>query len=196
MLYTLSMLTIRIWRSTSSVSDWLKKTTFSLICLKNYATISSDWFKMSSILNGCYSFVKSNGIQTEKKKQLFLFFYLSDATVMFFITITIILGNTRNPRPASKKFSKNSAKRQRESRTFYRYTKIPLILTVPGTSTDERHQVSSDLSVNMRTDHDLFKLTDGRQNHLFWHHSFNPSFKSSDTKFFWWIVPLRNMLVV
>ena len=127
--------------------------------------------------------IKSN--TNSKKTQLFLFFYLSDATVMFFITITIILGNTRNPRPASKKFWKNSAKRQRESRTFYRYTKIPLILTVPGTSTDERHQVSSDLSVNMRTDRDLFKLTDSRQNHLFGHHSFNPFFKSSDTKLFW-----------
>ena len=151
------MLAIRIWRSTSSVSDWLKKTTFSLICLKNHATISSDWFKISSILNGCYSFVKSNRIQTGKKK-LFLFFICLMPLWCFFITITIILGNTRNPRPASKKFSKNSAKRQRESRTFYRYTKIPLILTVPGTSTDGRHQVSSDLSVNMRTDHDLFNL--------------------------------------
>ena len=107
---------------------------------------------------------------------------------MFFITITIILGNTRNPRPASKKFWKNSAKRQRESRTFYRYTKVPLILTVPGSSTDGRHQVSSDLSVNMRTDHDLFKLTDSRQNNLFWDHSFNPSFNSSDSKLFWWIL--------
>ena len=149
-------------------------------------------FKVSSSLNGCYSFVKSNRIQTGKKK-LFLFFICLMPLWCFFITITIILGNTRNPRPASKKFSKNSAKRQRESRTFYRYTKIPLILTVPGTSTDGRHQVSSDLSVNMRTDRDLFKLTDSRQNHLFGHHSFNPFFKSSDTKLFWWIVPLRNM---
>ena len=135
--------------------------------------------------------IKSN--TNSKKKQLFLFFYLSDATVMFFITITIILGNTRNPRPASKKFWKNSAKRQRESRTFYRYTKIPLILTVPGTSTDGRHQVSSDLSVNMRTDHDHFNLlTAGKTTCLETILSI-PFFNSSDTKLFWLILSLRNM---
>ena len=77
---------------------------------------------------------------------------------MFFIIV--VLGNTRNPRTASKKFSKNSAKRQRESRTFYRYTKIPLIPTVPGSSTDGSHQVCSDMSVNMSQNRsgDLYNL--------------------------------------
>ena len=132
-------------------SDWLKKTTFSLIGLNNLANISSDWLKITSIFNGCYSSVKKM-----QQKNVFLFFSLSNATVMFFIVI--ILGNTRNPRTASKKFSKNSAKRQRESSTFYRYTKIPLIPTVPGASTDGSHQVSSDLSVNMRTDQKTFSI--------------------------------------
>ena len=123
-----------------------------MIGLKNLANISSDLFEISSILNGCYDFVKSNRIQTAKKKPCISFLF-SNATVMFFIIV--VLGNTRNPRTASKKFSKNSAKRQRESSTFYRYTNIPLIPTVPGS-----HQVSSDMSVNMiqnRSGH-LFNL--------------------------------------
>ena len=120
--------------------------------MENIANISSDWLKIFSILNGCCRKIK----QQKLKKAVFLFFSWPNATVICFIFV--ILGNIRNPRTVSKKFSKNSAKRQLESSTFYRYTKIPLILTVPGASTDGSHQVRSDLSVNIRIDQKTFSI--------------------------------------